>query len=215
VSKVRTVSDLVDALDSDLAWRKKELTYLKTAIERQTGKFGPQNCFIRSAVALLYAHWEGFLKSGSESYLQFVHSQRLTYSSLKPNFVAIGLKGKLSVITNASRATAYVSATKFLMTQLDQKCSLNWKSAISTKSNLSSKVLRDIIELLGLDYSEFETEEKLIDYKLLNNRNAIAHGEYLDLDADDLLFLAKRVVELMEHFKTQIENSAVQRLYAA
>ena len=72
--KIIDLESFTDKLDSDLAWRRKELEFLKN---RANGcKAVAQEAFIRSGVALSYAHWEGFIKKSSNEYLVYVFSQR-------------------------------------------------------------------------------------------------------------------------------------------
>jgi MAE_28990/MAE_18760-like HEPN len=66
---------------------------------------------------------------------------------------------------------------------------------------------------LGLDYSFYEIKEVIIDEKLLKRRNAIAHGEYLSLDREEYQQLHDEMLGMMENFRTQIENNAIQKLY--
>jgi hypothetical protein len=69
------------------------------------------------------------------------------------------------------------------------------------------------VERLGLDYSSYETREKLIDEKLLKSRNTIAHGSYLATDLDGYIDLQDEVLGMMELFRNQIENSAIKKSY--
>jgi hypothetical protein len=73
--------------------------------------------------------------------------------------------------------------------------------------------LREILLTLGLDYSEFATKANLIDTLLLETRNRIAHGEYLEVTAESYQELAKDVVWLMERFFAQVSNAAVLKKY--
>ncbi len=61
---------------------------------------------------------------------------------------------------------------------------------------------------LGLDYSRFATKEKLIDEKLLKNRNSIAHGQYLLVSFAEYIDLHDEVLGIMQDFYNQVENSA-------
>jgi hypothetical protein len=66
---------------------------------------------------------------------------------------------------------------------------------------------------LGLDYSFYESKQVIIDEQLLKRRNAIAHGEYLSLDRDEYQQLRDEILAMMENFRTQVENHAIQKLY--
>lgn len=76
-----------------------------------------------------------------------------------------------------------------------------------------SLILREIVCLLGLDYSFYETKEVIINEQLLKRRNGIAHGEYLSLDREEYQQLHDEILGMIENFRTQIENNANQELY--
>ena len=42
----------------------------------------------------------------------------------------------------------------------------------------------------------------------MNRRNKIAHGEYVDLEAEDFRTLADDVLKMMRDYKTDLENAA-------
>jgi hypothetical protein len=210
---IRTTEQLFDFLSAELAWRKKELAELRSLLELKSLPQNRQNVLIRSGVAMLYAHWEGFVRNAASAYVEFVAMQRLPYRELASNFVAIAIKDKLNDAIESNKATACIEITDFLITKLSERSSIPYKSSINTKSNLSSQVLREITTVLGIDFSAYTTKEKIIDEKLLKSRNNIAHGHYLIIDRDEYLELHNQVIEMMNLFRNHIDNSASMKSY--
>jgi hypothetical protein len=210
---IRTVEELSDFLADELAWRKKELADLKALAENNTNKESRRNALLRCGVTMLYAHWEGFIKASGGAYLQFVSMQRLTYKELSSNFVAVGIRQLLQSASISKKSRDHNALVNFFVTRMSERSALPYKNVIDTESNLSSKVFRDVVEKLGLDYSSYETREKLIDEKLLESRNTIAHGSYLATDLDGYVDLQDEVLGMMELFRNQIENSAITKSY--
>ncbi|BCL83998.1 hypothetical protein ccbrp13_64630 [Ktedonobacteria bacterium brp13] len=210
MTKIRTAEQLQQVLDDELAWRKKELVVIKSLV---TANSSPEiiNCHIRSGVALTYAHWEGFIKSAGNAYLDYIMTQQLTYAELTNNFVTIAAKKLLRDAGSSNKVTIYAKVTDFFTSGLTERCSIRME--IETKSNLSSDVLKDIIYTLGLDYTEYETKAKFIDKALLKNRNEIAHGKQLLIDKDEFINTHETVVNLIDLFSNQISNAASRKTY--
>lgn len=206
MNKIRTVGQLQNELDREFAWRLKEIADLKSAV-RQQAKIS-EKTLVRAGVALLYAHWEGFVKTSAEAYLNYVDSQGAKLDELTDCFVALGFKRKLGQLDRSGRVAIGMAAASFFRTAMDQRADLRTKTAIDSKSNLNSEVFREIARTVGLDTVGYEKRFNLIDESLLARRNRIAHGEYLDIEADAWRNLADDVISLLRQFKTDIENAA-------
>jgi len=207
--KIRTESQLFDRIDEDLIWRKKELTDLKFLLETAAAKRERKPALLRSAITLLYAHWEGFIKTVALSYLEYVAAQALRFEELSPSFLALAARGILNAGTGAKRIRAHLEITKFFRSGLGERSNLPYRDGIRTQANLSAEVLKEIIDTLGLDFSPFETKSHLIDEALLRSRNTIAHGEYLLITERRYEELSREVLGMMENFRTQVQNAAL------
>jgi hypothetical protein len=90
-----------------MGWRIKEISAFKLASKTEEGG---RRVFVRAGVALVYAHWEGFIKAASEAYLDFVDNRGHVYRELKSCFAIFGLKGKLALLRDARQAKSNIDA---------------------------------------------------------------------------------------------------------
>lgn len=207
--KVYTFDNLIDALQADLAWRRKELKILNDRIPKEDTPF--QHAALRSAVPLLYAHWEGYVKNAADAYLQFVSRRFLKHSELKTQFIALSLfkrRGKVEVRSLSEQT----EAIEFLLQEYEKKANIPTKNVINTGYNLWYETLEEIMNVLGLDYKIVADKKDLID-DLVDARNNIAHGMYLRVDLLTYTILHEDIIKLMEAIKTEIENSAISEAY--
>ena len=210
---VRDQHELTDRLDRDIAWRKRELVNLSSMVQR--GRRHTRAAALRAAVCLLYAHWEGFMRYAARSYLEYVSNRRLKYGELRRNFLALGLRRKIMRASEERRTSAHTELVRLVFQARDQRTSSEIVDAIETRANLGGDVLVDILEAVGFDATSYVTKAALLDDRLLRNRNRIAHGEYLEIDADAYADLNETIVGLMDRFKNDIENAAATKSYLA
>lgn len=209
---IRTVDELIDKIADDLVWRRRELTDLRALVNGEKGALRSK-VLIRASIALLYAHWEGFVKKSGSYYLEFVAAQRVPYNELTANFVALKLKAKFKEMGASGKVASGNALADFFCTELTARSNVPFKNVVDTQSNLSSAVLADILAALGLDASGFETKFKFIDANLVNPRNHVAHGEAITVSMDEYSALHDSVIDLIETFRTEIENASVLKRY--
>jgi hypothetical protein len=210
VAKIRTLTQFQEILDGEMGWRVKEISIFKIAAK--TGD-ASQKAFVRAGVALVYAHWEGFIKRASEDYLNYVDNRGHLYRDLKSCFGVFGLKGRLALLVSGKKSNPNIEAFDFLLGEMDKPAKLLLKSAVDTESNLTSKVFANIAASLDISTISYETKFNMIDESLVRRRNSIAHGEYLDLGRDDFLTLADDIIQMMRDYKTDLENAASMESY--
>ena len=209
---IRTVEEFIDKIADDLVWRRKELTDLRALVHGEKSSLRSK-VLIRASVAVLYAHWEGFVKKSGSYYLEFVAAQRIPYGELTSNFVALKLKAKFKELGASGKIAGANALAEFFCTELETRSNLPFKNAVDTQSNLTSTVLSDIISALGLDASKFETRFKFIDSNLVHPRNSIAHGEEILISMEDYSYLHDNVIILIESFRNELENASVTKRY--
>jgi hypothetical protein len=210
---IRTIENLSDKLAQDLAWRKRELAEIKSLVEAKKDVSDQRHkVLVRSAVCILYSHWEGFVKLAANAYVEYVRLKKLTYQDISTNFLALAMKEKLKEAKETNKPSLYIPVCQFLISELNQRCILP-KDPISTASNLNSETLKEIADILGIDFSPYSTKSKLIDEKLLKTRNEIAHGEYSGVDRNEYIELHQDIINLLDLFKNQIENAAISERF--
>jgi len=208
----RTLEMLLDNLDNDLSWIIKELNIIKNQIPTSNTRNDTQDALIRAGITLLYAHWEGFIKSAAECYLNYVALRKLKHSELQSCFLALCLKKKINEL-KTNKFELQQAAVEFIVNELEKRAYIPYEGIIQTKSNLKFWVFRDICTIIGIDCNKYQLKENAIDEKLVNPRNTIAHGKYLVIDYNGYEDIYNIVVEMMRDVKEDIFNAAITEKY--
>jgi len=200
------------ALNSHVAWRKHELKNLQSFFK---GQRSPLPALVKSALLLTYAHWEGGVKEMATLYLRYVERQRRPRKELNVSFLALASLSAIRSCANSNQILPYRQVVDFVVHNADERFRLPNIQLIDTESNLSTGVLRNILMCIGQPeaWSEFEDKQRTIDVALLATRNDIAHTGRTDRDEVPLEDLLQDVLDLLERFKTLLENSAATKKY--
>lgn len=208
--KIRVVNDLLTYLDDDISWRRKEIIELLALATKAKGKNA--DVHVRAGVALLYAHWEGFIKNAANAYVSYLSFRGDKTRDLQDCFIALSVKTKLSEMGQSGKSCVAIPVVANLLLDLDRRATLP-KAGITAESNLSSDVFQNIAGWLGIETTQYSTRFTLIDESLLASRNKIAHGEFLSINPLRFTTLADEILEMMTWFKTDIENAVAQSAF--
>jgi len=211
--KIRGPSELNQFLSQSLAWRKQEIANLNILI-KSLNRPHEETLLRRCAVLFLYAHFEGFTKEAAEAYIELVSRQGLAYNRLKTNFVAIGARSSIREAAGSNLMRLHMGVVEFLTYNQANTAKFSSDNSVDTESNVNAKVFANILDTLGIQIDGyFSVRMLLLDGGLLAKRNAIAHGDKIEVKSDDYLQLHRLVIELLDHFRDCLENAAVLKAY--
>lgn len=202
--RVRTQKQFVRELGDEYSWRSKEL--LDYRLLTRTSNLISRKTLLRAGVPLVYAHWEGFVKTGTELLLNFVCNQALLNKDLADAYFAQSVKTHIAKLIESSKQQMVRDAALFVRDSGPEKAEIRHKNYVNTESNLSSSVFEEIASSIGVATDPYKSYYPYIDASVVDRRNKIAHGEYLQLDSDEFNILVDRVSGLMAMYKTDLEN---------
>lgn len=217
---MQSIADFQDAVQRDLAWRKREIADLRAAAAAAEET---SSHVFRSGQVLLCAHWEGFLKRASNIYVNHVFSQQLRLKELKPHLVAIAY---FKDVMNAALAKYpgsqdhHVQLASKIIAAVDQPiAAASWSA--DTEGNPGSDVLERILlsigvdTQLGFDGATWATTKVFINEQLVRDRHHIAHGDGLRLAKENFLERAGRLLDLLDTLSDRIVEAAERQAYKA
>lgn len=214
MSKPFTEDDLSAFFNSELTWRRKELSDLKSAVKAADKH--SQGVLLKSIVSMSYAHWEGYVKICANKYFEHLCIRKKTYNELERQIYINSFLVRLDAL-HKSRLNIK-DRCQLISDILDSKSSkfsyIN-SDLIDTKSNLNSEVISEICLICGISPEHFISNKTFIDVILLKRRNAIAHGQQESIDARDVDGLISDSLALMETFKGLLENKVYTKAYGA
>lgn len=214
-----TLDSFENSIDKDLSWRKKEFANIELLIQEKSMNTSLLETLYRSAILLLYSHWEGHIKYCSRQYIKYICSQKLKCSELKDNFHQIML-GKYISDKNISQLSAgnihhQQELFNFFRNQQQHTFKVNEEHTISTQSNLNFERLSVILSQLGFEIGSLAMKKAFIDEKLLDGRNSIAHGNRQGKTKPETLYveIKTELLGMIEYFHSLIRESIINQTY--
>lgn len=209
---IRTLEQLEAALTTDLKWRRGEMYAFEKMVD--AAREHERAALLRGALALVYAHWEGYVKRAGTVYLEYVSRKRLKLGELRPELAAVALRAQIAHLAEAKSSQSHSEIVSMLWDRVDDVVVIPYGSAtIRTRANLNFATFESIMHSLGCDVSHHRGQEHLIDERLLGSRNSVAHGERDYVDFEMWKDLRTAVEVILADVRTMLSNSAVYESY--
>lgn len=212
MTRITTENDFSDHIDSDLNWRRKELSDLKNAIRNADAI--SQQVLLKSLITMTYAHWEGYIKTCTTKYFDFLTLKKKKFSELERQVHLNSFLVRLdSLYLNKADINNRCDLINEILNSTENRFSFINSSLIDTKSNLNTNVIKDMCRICGIEADFFEDKRFLIDTIILKRRNAIAHGQQESVSEIDPDKYISDALGLMQNFKTLLENKIYTKGY--
>lgn len=160
-------------IEKDLEWRETELASFRRLIADSTLSTNQRSSLLRAAWALLYAHYEGFVKFCLEVYLEEVADAVDCCRSLPREL----RNNSLEKHVNQIRSLPLAEAIDAICTDMPSRLAARPEfPPVNTKSNLWPNVLRELTARSALRLKTVEEHDAMLK-ALVSRRNDIAHGK--------------------------------------
>lgn len=217
----RTTTLLYEAIEEEYSWRIKELSQFKSST--LSAKGGAQKGMIRAGIALLYAHWEGFIKKVADLYYEFVSYQNCRLKELSDCFVSIVLRGEIERLQESRKMKIHNEVMNMFFERQDQTANFSKTSPFRT-SNLKYELFEDVCIMIGVKVTSFHERykrsgydwdiQKTIDKDLVERRNSVAHGDYISVTEKEYKELYDVIINgLLRTFKEAVMDAAQNKQY--
>jgi hypothetical protein len=206
--------DLSSIFDDDLTWRRRELSDLKSAARSADAVAKP--VLLRAIIAMSYAHWEGYVRTCANRYFEHLTLRKKSFAEFERQIYVNSILGKLDAL-HKSRVSLdeRCRLVNDILDGRDMRFAYVNPALVDTRSNLNTDVIKDICVICAIDADQFEQNRPFLDLLLLKRRNAIAHGQQEFIRVDEVDDFVAKVLALMEHFRTLLENKVYLKTYAA
>lgn len=214
MSKPYTENDLSSIFDTDLIWRRKELSDMKAAIKNADLPSKP--VLLRAIIAMIYAHWEGYVRTCANRYFEHLTLRKKAFVEFERQIYVNSILGKLDALHHGR--VSLEGRCKLINDILDGgdgRFSYLNPDLVDTRSNLNTDVIKDICIICGVDSNHFEQNRTFLDVLVLKRRNAIAHGQQEFIQTDEIDDLVADILALMGFFRNLLENKVYMKAYAA
>jgi len=199
-------------IEADLNWRELEMAILRKQLHQTLAGSPQELTFLRTNLAMIYAHYEGFCKFALGTYIDALEKLSLKRSNLRWSLASSSLGSFLAEMRKITDTGEYFTK---LLSELESH--LNEPARYERPDNIANlwpDLLVEWLTRLGLDTTNVQQEKLRLD-TLVRNRNQIAHGKRLSVaDRAELDRHAHAATLAMHEVAVGIANALEQKSYA-
>lgn len=162
----------LSAITGDLDWREGELGALKVLLARRDLSEHQRKVLLRVSWALLYAHYEGFVKTALMIFYDTAKIAISNCGALPKATRLFALKSKLKQLKNLPTEQFMDGILSFESTNFPHRPTF---PEVNTDSNLWPDVLEGLLKEADLSLSHLSRHRSKLS-TLVTRRNKIAHG---------------------------------------
>lgn len=164
---------IIDEISRDLDWREAEIASMRLLLNRNDISPKQIEVLLRAAWALLYAHYEGFVKYCLTLFYEEISTRSVKCESLPISTQVFALTKVLKQIRTLPSVDMIAEVTNFKSKHLNSLASF---PEVDTASNLWPKTLIALLASADLDSRAVEMYRQKLK-TLVYRRNEIAHGQ--------------------------------------
>lgn len=206
---------IINEIIADRDWRMRELEFLKKLDKRILyGHLSESelNAYYRMCIPIIYAHWEGFIVVSFKALINFINKQNLTKDEIINNLFTFSHRDTFRTLSGKQSFKQRCEFSEKFITMLSEPITIETK-LFSTKSNLNYDMLKEAVSWFNISIEPYSKYKYSIN-KLVNVRNAIAHGEdSIKVTYANIENYIKIVNELFDITIMNINNYLTKRLY--
>lgn len=198
--------EVIVEIQEDNNWRDGELAKFKVNPHKVD-----QQLWDRMCIPMIYAHWEGYIVSSLRVLIGHLNKLELSLRDVDTKLIVVGLGKNYNSLSGKQSFDQKVDFTDKFIALFES--AIKFKKDIDTKSNLNSKVLKELCNMFGFSFEKFENVCSDID-RIVTFRNKIAHGENSILpDADNIEKYISSVNNATDIFLQEIDNFLSNKTY--
>lgn len=164
---------IIDDISRDLDWREAEIASMRLLLSRRDISSKQVEVLLRAAWALLYAHYEGFVKYCFTLFYEEISARSVKCENLPIPTQIFALAKILKQIRTMPPAEMINEVTNFQSRHLESVASF---PEVDTDSNLWPETLIALLISADLDSRTVEKNRQKL-ATLVARRNEIAHGQ--------------------------------------
>jgi hypothetical protein len=223
------LADIRAELEDELRWRLEEMRFFKNQLADMHAK-DQRDRHRRALVVMLYSHFEGFWKAAFSIYVKAINAEEVLCKDATHSLVAASLFELLAGLSDHQKKHPFFRAkapedaklhqlhrqVEFLSRLPDMnatKVDIPADKVVDPESNLKPDVIRKNLFRLGFRYDMFQSHEGTV-HKLLNKRNAVAHGSNrLGIEEHEYNELELAVLDIMSDVVKLLFESLYRKVF--